>query len=397
MDIKAVYIKELTIHDKNDKSVKAIYKGEDVKILWSVANGETAKVYVWKNNEQIEPVVKINEDSKFTIVLEQDGDSESQTFWIYKTLWKKELGSVNLPFTPDEKSNNKISFVSNNNSPDDYYFFRHPMLYHSSNLTEWEKIAKIPTFPENFISYGYYYKKISINQYIGITVYYTSKDSSTEGFSSQFYDLNINQWTTPVHFLPKDFKNDELLFYHTGSTSPLNIADLYEILFEIHEHSIYFSLISYYKIYQLPGFIAIPESKIISVDTLFASNNQMDLAILCDNEQAQYIYIYHLSISSEQDSPCCQCEYIKAIKLDRNDQKKIFLAQANSKYIVTDNYVFEMNGDQNLSDMHFSPIDTIAEGNPKIMILGQKDNSAFSAIVVDGTNASLWTYDTSNM
>ena len=122
----------------------------------------------------------------------------------------------------------------------------------------------------------------------------------------------------------------------------------------------------------------------------------MYLAILCDNNDKKYpqsVLVYSLQIQVQANSHAFTCRNIITIELDRNDQKKIFLAQANSKYIVLDNYVFDLNYNGNLSETHFSPIETIPKGEPKVMIFCQKDTSTFSAIVEDGDKATLWTYE----
>ena len=402
IDIKAVYIDELALHDFEDHPAMAIHKGDKARIIWSVKNASSASVHLRDElgTEITESpyIVKIDNDKTFTLEIELNGEMESRKLDVHKTLWKKEIGSVNLPFRPDEKCNNKITFIPNNNSQDDYYFFRHPKLYHSSNLTSWEKIADYPTPPNNFICYSYYFQKISIdsNTLRGITTYYTSKDTSIEGFSSHFYNLDTHQWDYPAHFLPQNCQNNELLFYHTQNQSALNSETNYEILFEIHEHSIYFALIWFRGPDTFEELLTLSDKKIISIDTLIDSNNQMYLAILCDNndkKHTQSVLVYSLQIQVQANSHAFTCRNIITIELDRNDQKKIFLAQANSKYIVLDNYVFDLNYNENLSETHFSPIETIPKGEPKVMIFCQKDTSTFSAIVEDGDKATLWTYE----
>lgn len=120
----------------------------------------------------------------------------------------------------------------------------------------------------------------------------------------------------------------------------------------------------------------------------FCTEKERLLAILCDNN---HVYVYN--VWSGRITESVQDKYIQSFEFDRNDQKRVSLVKSDSTYVVLDNYVFEMNGNKDLTETHFSPIHTIAKKDDAFIFVGEYDNSRFAAIVGDGNNASLWNYE----
>ena len=380
LDVKAVYIEELSLHDFNDQPALAIHKGDKAKILWSVKNSECASVSLQDEFGTLVTespyIVRIDQDKTFTLKIELNGDVAFRKLDVHKTNWKKISDNVNIPFKPKDNEEHRIS-----RGIDGYYTYVHPKIYNSVNLTEWKEIAEFKQAPENFKYVAHECYFYSPNQKLGIGY---SSDQLGIGISYTCKDVNILTWYLEkpqwwnADKEPKQIyeEKDEWLACLYGSDE----YDSYGI--HVCERTIHV-----YALWHNPWCkmctINIPDNaKALSVsmiDNHFCTVDERFLAVLCDNN---HVYVYNVKDGS-----------IHSFEFDRTDQKKVFIVKTNSIYVLLDNYVFELNGNKDLSETGFSPIDTIAKKDEAFMFVGEYDNSRFAAIVGDNDKATLWYYE----
>ena len=379
LDIKAVYIKELSLHDFNDQPALAIHKGDKAKIIWSVKNSACASVSLHDElgNKITESpyIVRIDQDKTFTLKIELNGEIKTQALDVHKTLWKKISDNVNIPFKPKDNGEQRISLGT-----DGYYTYVHPKIYNSVNLTEWKEIAEFQQAPENFkyVTHG-----CSYNSYTRIDISYTCKDAN---ILTWYHSDKTPKWGN-IDKEPKQKyeEKEEWLACLFGSDE----YDSYG--FHVCERTIHV-----YALWHNPWIklctITVPDNaKILSasmIDNHFCTVTERFLAVLCDNN---HVYVYN--VWNTRGERVILDKYMCSFEIDRNDQKRISMVKTNSIYVVLDNYVFELNGNKDLSETRFSPIDTIAKKDEAFMFVGEYDNSRFAAIVGDNDNATLWYYE----
>ena len=388
ISIKAVFIEKIDIQDSDGNKVKSIYKGEKAKINWSLINGENAKVSLLDENEhEVSNEIIIDRDRTLTLKVELNGKFATETITVFKTLWKKEKVNLSIPFKPDKKSNPKIIQLSNMEFRSGYYTYIHPTLYYSNNLTEWNTTPVTVNIPDSF---KYYTFDITfVLAFVNLDIYFTDVDKITE-FEYNMVDFSCQHgWDIPKPF--PEIEESQFCFfkYMIKSYPPYDYHDAYFCVLEN-------SILVYKGIWrQESSRLDFPKDvKIISIDFINFFNDGYNaknfLAILCNDN---HIYVYEITLEESIFGGSHEFRWncISIFDLEKNDQKKVTLVKANSIYVVTDNYVFELNGNKDLSETHFSPLETTKE-NQGTMIIGPKDNNSFAAIVQDGDNASLWTY-----
>ena len=214
---------------------------------------------------------------------------------------------------------------------------------------------------ENIIYFNYNIESYnnSDNKVYNVCLTYKDKDENKVIRSNISNKLS----NTYVKSNPKN----KILFGHVDSKC-----------FVVYEHNIEI----YKEEFKLFTSITLPEdaanATIVSIDTL----SQLSLlAILCNNG---CIYILEQKASAN---------VLATIKLERNDQKRVFLIKTDALYVVLENYVFKLNEKFEVESVetHFSPLDTLPKYSEKFMIVGN-DSSALYAIVGYGEEMSLWTY-----
>lgn len=379
MSIKAVSINKIEALNSDGESAKAIYKGEKAKIIWSLINGENAKVSLLDENGNEESnEITIDRDRTVTLNVELNGKKTTKSITVFKTLWKKENANVNIPFKLDAISNPKIILLSHISSYSGYYTFIHPTLYYSKDLTEWNTTPITVNISEQFKYYTF--NKCDLRAF---NICFTGVDK----FIVYTFDIIDGCLGTEVYPKQRFPEKDEWQFCFLQNVKDRSgswVATASKICHLVFKNSIqpYMCLGFHFELTRLD----FPEDvKIISVDSLQDEDNQkITLAILCENN---HICVYEGTYLNGILLWNC----INTFELERNDQKKVTLVKADSFYVVTENYVFELNGNKDLSETRFSPLDTTKE-NQGTMIVGPKDDKTFAAIVQDGDKASLWTY-----
>lgn len=372
ISIKAVYIEKIDILDSDGNNVKAIYKGEKAKINWSLINGENAKVSLLdETGNEINPnEIIIDKNRTLTLKIEVDGDIATEPFQIYRTLWKKDQCALSIPFKADNKGYNKIhNRLSNFNR---YEVFIHPKVYCSNNFLEWFIHAEDPNPLKDFDYYLYLFENPNEFSKLTLTITYVNRLNNNKTFK---YLYGSSQWRNGTTL---SVKNENNIVMSQGKYILLE--------FDAYEHSIIIRALT--KIFPPSGSlssISMPDdAKIISFDTLFIEIKKWYLVVLCNNK---HVYVYKITLEKDNGY-----NLIRSFNFDRSNQKRVYLIQTDSIYVVLDNYVFELNGNEELSDINFSPLDTITKGHPFSYLIGEKDNKTFSMIVQDDDKTYLWNY-----
>ena len=381
ISIKAVSIDKLEALNSDGESVQVIYKGEKVKINWSLINGDNATVSLLDEDGNIESdEIIIDRDRSLTLKVELNGKIATETITIFKTLWKKGKNDINIPFKPDEKSNSKIiKFTDFTEEYNGYYAYIHPTLYYSKDLTEWNKTSVTINISESF---KYYVFKTDIRRMC--STLFEMIFSYTDKVTHFSFDIDATGFrcTGGPEFSKDLFREKDWQFLFTKT-----MGDWRESIytFFVSENSVH----PYKDLWnKLPGLDFPKNIKIISIDLICVGLNENEkrfMAILCNDN---HIYVYEITINTHIEF---RWDCINIFELEKKDQKKVTLVKADSFYVVTENYVFELNGNKDLSETRFSPLDTTKE-NQGTMIVGPKDDKTFAAIVQDGDKAFLWTY-----
>lgn len=381
--IKAVYIDKLEVQDLNGNVTKAVYEGDVAKICWSVVNGELARTILVDDRGEVaisSPYTTIIErDVFYKLHVEQDGVAIYQVLKVFCTLWEKKPKYLNIPFHLENLSYNKIIRISEDSENDGYYLYIHPYLYYSTDLLEWKQF---PNANEPFHHQMYYNSTLSIidKQQSIVTCHIDDFDIIIRS-----YDLHTNQWETDLYRPKIDFigcKDEKLLFCHLMKYK-CQSDDIYDSLFVVHEHSIYVRDI--YEGYDIRCCIKLPEDAgskptIISIDTVADYQHYKNyLAILCDD---CYVYVYEADCFFKYPIFKCKAQLRKC-------QKNVYLVKTDLIYVITDHHQFMLEGNS-LKEKWFAPREqTLA--NP--MFVGQKNESAFSAMIKEDNCLALWTYN----
>ena len=364
LDFYAKYTKDAK--DPQAPKVQAIHKGEEAEIGWDL--GDVHKVSASlcdENGCQVANLpftynVKIDRDRKFTLSVEKDGHVETKSLPVYRTLWEKVAeGKCPDGFTPDPKGNNKFfkSLYDNNYYTYIHHKNSHPKIFYSEDLISWKEITiQIDDTPPNNFNYyhcNYYYENaITLDSLI---ICYTC-DDCIYVYKYIFETrklININiQKNYGYKSCQVIVNNKNIDFFYQDDDSVINSNQ--------SQSGIFYS-----------GPI---DSKIIAFDTLF--DDKKLLAILCDNNR---VYVY------DTEKRCID----NIFEFESNDQKKISLIKTNSFYILLDDYTFELNDKEKFTDIHFFPKDI----NKNPLIIGERDNFTFSAIIQEKDKINIWNYN----
>lgn len=390
------FINNLYVSDnkKCDHEVKAIHKGENAYIGWDLGQnpGIISSSLYDENGFEVANLPfcdcgPINNDRKFTLVVEKDGCTQSQSLPVYRTLWKKVADADNsiLPkgFALDPKGNNKFFRRSLDGK---FYTYIHPNFFYSNDLINWKKYKDTkkdkPQLPIKYNSYCCIYS----DEYQMATICYTC-DFEIVLIEYDFSSTTENKWSNPTFIHNKEI-NPKWLFSKAVKLDSQNT-----VLFVVDEDQKY---IDFYQVendipkYSGEIFAAPKGAKIISIDTLFFLKKQLDnkliykselfYAVLCNNK---HVYVYNYNDDYKNN----------IFEFVRDNQKNIFLIKTNSIYIVLDNYVFELNDREKFTESHFSPKDFTNEETPQqFMIVGEKDSYSFSAAIQTEQKINIWDY-----
>ena len=369
---------EIAVFNSYGKRVSSIYKGDTARIELFEKDEKNCILTLYMCENEIDTKmtppykVKIDKDTKFKLEQKKDDCVAIQEFTIYSTQWKKTSIYNKMPFKPNDKGYNKFYYLARDskfNQDKDYYIFIYPNLFRSTTLEEWTSVNDPNLLPkgiicvasENIIYFNYNIESYnnSDNKVYNVCLTYKDKDENKVIRSNISNKLS----NTYVKSNPKN----KILFGHVDSKC-----------FVVYEHNIEI----YKEEFKLFTSITLPEdaanATIVSIDTL----SQLSLlAILCNNG---CIYILEQKASAN---------VLATIKLERNDQKRVFLIKTDALYVVLENYVFKLNEKFEVESVetHFSPLDTLPKYSEKFMIVGN-DSSALYAIVGYGEEMSLWTY-----
>lgn len=283
LDFYAKYTKDAK--DPQAPKVQAIHKGEEAEIGWDL--GDVHKVSASlcdENGCQVANLpftynVKIDRDRKFTLSVEKDGHVETKSLPIYRTLWEKvaEVDSSSLPegFKPDPKGNNKFFRRS-----DGYYIYIHPYIWYSRDLIEWKKITEYKDAPKDFNSYCSNYA----DSYEELTITYAC-DNGVFLSEYHFRADDKHKWTDKIIIT-----NQESLFCQSVKKNNITIS------FTVDENIIDIYTINNGHWENKKTFLIPESSNILSIDALSLPNDEIILAILCNNKR---VYTYNYKIQSD--------------------------------------------------------------------------------------------------